>query len=72
MEQVVGFTPHPRTSRRRMNRPIASNQSKFIPQKGRILQTYSEVQELRNKRKVKARKIGLLQKIARKIQRIFS
>lgn len=72
MENVAGFTPHPRTSIRRRNRPIASTQSKYIPSSGRIIQTYSEVQELRNKRKVKARRIGLLQKIARKIQRIFS
>lgn len=72
MEQAVGFTPYLRTSRRRMNRPIASTQSKYIPFSGRIVQTYSEVQELRNKRKVKARRIGWLQKIARKIQRIFS
>lgn len=72
MENLARFTPHPRTSTRRMNRPGASSQSKYIPFSGRIIQTYSEVQELRNKRKVKARRIGWLQKIARKIQRIFS
>jgi hypothetical protein len=66
------FTPHPRTSHRRKNRPFAITQSKFIPTKGQTINLYKEMQELRNKRKIKARKIGFLQKLARKIKRIFS